>query len=31
MMNVAKIGALLEDSLITQEKNASLVFVPLSS
>ena len=30
-MNVAKIGALLEDSLITQEKNASLVFVPLSS
>ena len=30
-MNVAKIGALLKDSLITQEKNASLVFVPLSS
>ena len=31
MTNVAKIGALLEDGHITQEKHASLGFVPLSS
>ena len=31
MTNDAKNGALLEDGLITQEKNASLDFVHLSS